>query len=162
MGWTVPILQALQAEARDKIIDIIAAHNIRETRSQAEEESAENYLFPSALRRSPSGEHYYFPSPKTAACVYWSYEHGHFFPYFPSSVQRATVDVSTPANRFLWKACVTLSKIDASRVRICRPEECDRYFYAEHGNQWFCSPSCANKARIKRHRYGNPTKEKEE
>jgi hypothetical protein len=153
--WAVPLLQALQAEIRDRIIDNVASHNVREMREQ-EEEHGENYLFPSALRRSPRGERYYFPPPKSDACVYWSYEHGHFYPRFPSSVHRATVDVSTPANRFLWEVCVTLSKIDASRVRICRPKECDRYFFADHGNQWFCSPSCANKARIKRHRYGNP------
>lgn len=154
--WTVPILQALQAEVRDRIISEVAAHNSRETRGQEEEQHGEHYLFPLALRHSPRGEHYYFPPPNTAACVFWAYEHGQFFPMFPSSVQRATVDVSTPANRFLWEVCLTLSKVDAGRVRICRPQECDRYFYAEHGNQFFCTPSCANKARIRHHRYGKP------
>lgn len=158
--WTIPILQALQAEVRGKIIDNIATHNIREMRGQEEEQHASNYLFPLALRRSPRGEHYYFPLPNPAVCVFWAYEHGQFFPMFPSSVQRATVDVSTPANRVLWEVCVTLSKVDAARVRICRPEECGRHFFAEHGNQWFCSPQCTNRAKSKRYRQS--AKEKEE
>jgi hypothetical protein len=157
--WTVPILQALQAEIRDNILDFVAARNIREMRGQQEEPHTEVYLFPKALKRA--GDRYAFPFPDPTACVHWLYQQGQFFPTFHLDADRATVDISTLANRFLWKVCVILSKISADHVRVCRPEECGRYFYAEHGNQWFCSPSCANKARTKRYRDRNPTKDKE-
>ena len=132
--WTKPILSDLQKQARF-IIEIIAAHNARESGGQVRED----------------GESYLFPPGKPDAAIFWSYQDGHFTPKLPSSVRRATVDVSTSTNRFLWTLCAILSQIDATRVRICW-EECRKLFYAEHGNQWFHAQSCANRAKLKRFR----------
>jgi predicted RNA-binding Zn ribbon-like protein len=111
----------------------IARHNYRKTASRVREEP-KPYAFPN----------------EDAPTVHWHYRQGHFSPLL---VQGATVDIAPPANKFLWSVCVSLSQIDAERVRICERDECGKYFFADHANMIFCGQRCGNLDRLKRSRH---------
>jgi hypothetical protein len=64
-----------------------------------------------------------------------------------------------PRTLFHWMVSRTLSKIDPSRIRKCAVDcvpdgerSRSRLFWADHGNQWYCSARCANTARVRRYR----------
>lgn len=85
----------------------------------------------------------------------WRYREGEIVPSLPAADEAA----GSPRDLFLWAFFVTLSKVDLFRLRQCG-EDClirdgiavGRLFWAEHGNQWYCSPRCANRAKLRRFR----------
>jgi predicted RNA-binding Zn ribbon-like protein len=132
---TVDILIELRGILIHRLLWAIGAHNYRKAVGGTREAPA-YYDFPSA----------------DAVVVRWVYHEGHFIPTIPTLPQEASVDVSSPRSRFLWSCCVCLSQIDSARIRICLRDQCNRYFFAEHGNQQFCTAACSNRDRLKRYR----------
>jgi predicted RNA-binding Zn ribbon-like protein len=44
-----------------------------------------------------------------------------------------------------------VSSPDGTRLRICAAEDCDRMFIQDHGRTVWCSPTCGNRIRARRH-----------
>jgi len=88
--------------------------------------------------------------------VIWTFKDGDFHPALPVADQL----VGDPRQLFRWALFITLSKVDVSRGRQCA-EQCvqkggiprSRLFWAENGNQWYCSPRCTNRANLRRYRH---------